>query len=141
MKKIAILLSLGLLFAVSCERNNGSDITHCDKNVIIDGIEYQNATDDNVSIVDVKIKGNCLKIKFGASGCDGSTWNERLNATLCRGAGNPYWLLMFSLENNEDCSAWITKETSFNIKDLKLQEKNNVRLHFGNTGQWILYKY
>jgi len=138
MKRIALLLSLGVLLAVSCEKDTP---TNCDQDVIIYSIECQNASNDNISIVDVKIKGNCLKIKFGASGCDGSTWNEKLIATLVRGAGNPYWSLMFSLENNEDCSARIAKEMSFNIEDLKLPEKNNVRLHFEGTEQSILYKY
>jgi len=141
MKRIVILVSIGLLLAVSCEKKNGFDTTNCDQDVIIYSIEYQNAPNEHFVVDNMRIEGNCLKIRFSASGCNGSAWNVKLIASLGRGAGNPYWSLLLSLKTNEDCKALINKEMSFNIKDLQLSGRNNVRLHIVGTEHSIFYEY
>ena len=121
--------------------HNEDNQSHCDQDVIIYSIEYQDAPNEHFVVENMRIEGNCLKIRFSASGCDGSAWDVKLIASLGRGAGNPFWSLLLSLETNEDCRALITKEMSFNIEDLQLLGKNNVRLHIVGTEHSILYEY
>ena len=117
-----------------------ADTGGCDKNVIISASEYENAP-DQVSIIGMKIEGNCLKIKFGASGCDGNTWIVKLiDGGITDAAVYPKQrILKLSLENNEICDAVITKEISFNIEDLQIPGANKVLLDI--SGNQIIYEY
>ena len=125
-------------------------ISNCDKDVIISQTEYENAPNDYLSIIDMKIVNNCLKIKFGASGCSGSSWNAKLidegdvlffrcGDSLSRCNQPPQRTLKFSIYNQEMCAAYFTKEVSFNIEDLQVQGSNSVLLNV--SGKSILYEY
>ena len=114
-------------------------VSNCDKDVIISGTEYEKAPNATVHIIDTKIEGNCMKIKFSASGCDGSTWNEKLIAVASDATVYPpEWSLRLYIENREICTAVHSKEVSFNIKELQLPG-NKVRLNI--SGKSILYEY
>lgn len=51
----------------------------CDQNVIISETQYQSAPNAPLTITEMKIDGDCLKIKFSAIGCDGNTWTVKIN--------------------------------------------------------------
>jgi len=115
------------------------DTGGCDKNVIVSATEFENAP-DQVSIIDMKIEGNCLKIKFGASGCDGSSWIVKLidKGTIAY-SDPPKRDLRLSLDNKEICDAVVTKEISFNIEDLQIPGADKVLLDI--SGNQIIYEY
>jgi hypothetical protein len=49
----------------------------------------------------------------------------------------PYTIdLRLSLDNNESCEALITKEISFDIKDLQIEGENEIDLCFCFHGLW-----
>jgi len=117
---------------------NDNNQPSCDQNVIVCETEYENTPNYPISIIDMKIEGNCLKIKFGASGCD--LRNVKLIAGyLSRGGGNPFWTLKIFFDNPGLCALWITKEMSFNIEDLQIQGRNSVTLNISDNS--ILYEY
>lgn len=112
----------------------------CDQNVIISETEYKNAPDDPFSITVMSITGDCLNIKFGASGCDGNTWIVKLIDLGVVAESYPCQrTLRLSLDNKEICTAVPTKEISFNIKDLQICGDDKVILHI--SGEDILYEY
>jgi len=112
----------------------------CDQSVIISAEEYENAPRDPFSITELTITGDCLNIKFAASGCDGSTWIVRLIDSGSVAESYPCQrTLRLALDNNEACSAVPGKEVSFNIKDLQIIDDNKVILHV--SGKEILYEY
>lgn len=117
--------------------NNEND---CDKVVIISEDEYKNAPDSPVSINEMRIVGNCLKIKFSASGCDGNSWDVKLIDVGAVAESNPCQrTLRLSLDNKEDCEAYITKEVSFDIEDLQIIGDDKV--HLNVSGVPIIYEY
>lgn len=112
----------------------------CDQDVIISETEYKNAPNDPVTIAKIKIEGDCLKITFGASGCDGSTWIVKLIDSGMIAESYPCQrTLRLSLDNKEACLAVLGKEISFNIKDLQIDGNEKVILHV--SGKEILYEY
>lgn len=114
--------------------------TECDQNVIISPTEYQNAPNDPFSITDMTITENCLKIKFGASGCDGNTWIVKLIDSGNVAESYPCQrTLRLSLDNKEECTAVPVKEISFDIKDLQIVGNDKVILHVSDKE--ILYEY
>ena len=112
----------------------------CDQNVIISPTEYQNAPNDPFSIAEMTIMGNCLNIKFVASGCDGNTWIVKLIDSGNVAESYPCQrTLRLSLDNKEECTAVPGKEISFDIKDLQIVGNDKVILHV--SGKEILYEY
>jgi len=112
----------------------------CDQQVIISEEEYKNAPDSPLTISDMKITENCLKIKFSASGCSGNTWVAKLIDTGMVAESNPCQrTLRLSLDNKEMCEAYITKEISFDIEDLQIEGNDKVQLYV--SGIPILYEY
>jgi hypothetical protein len=112
----------------------------CSQDVIISKTQYETALDDQYSIIDLKINGDCLTIKFSASGCNGNSWTTQLiDAGGVAYSFPPQRSLKLSLDNKELCEAIVTKEISFNIKDLQVQGTNKVLLKI--SGQSILYEY
>lgn len=112
----------------------------CDQNVIISETEYQNAPDDPFSITEMTITGDCLNIKFAASGCDGNTWIVKLIDSGNIAESYPCQrTLRLSLDNKEACTAVPGKEISFDIKDLQILGNDMVILHV--SGKEILYEY
>ena len=112
----------------------------CDQDVIITESEFEGASDDPFSIIDLNIVDNCLKITFSAGGCNGNTWVVKLVASeWIYQSLPPLRVLRLSLDNKEMCEALITKEISFNIESLQYEDINEVRLDISGTE--IRYKY
>ena len=113
----------------------------CDQKVIICNTQFENAPNYPITIMNMEIVGDCLKIKFGASGCD--IKNIKLIAGyLSRGGGNPFWTVRLSFDNPGLCARWITEEVSFNIKDLRVQGHNKIWLKLSDIPEdVILYEY
>ena len=143
MKKYRLIIgTLIVLFGTSilnsCDKTE--DKNSCDPNVIISKTEYQNAPDDPFSITEMTITGDCLNMKFGASGCDGNTWIVKLiDLGLVAESSPCQRTLRLSLDNKEACLAVPTKEISFNIKNLQIHGNDKVLLHV--SGEEILYEY
>lgn len=117
-----------------------SNHSDCDQSVIISPTEYQNAPNDPFSITGMTITGDCLNIKFAASGCDGNTWIVKLIDSGNIAESYPCQrTLRLSLDNKEVCAAVPGKEISFDIKDLQIVGNDMVILHV--SGEEILYEY
>ena len=117
--------------------NNPSD---CDQDVIVSTDEYENAPNHPISIIDMRIEGNCLKIKFSASGCSGDNWIVKLIDSEAIAKSLPCQrFLRLSLADIGLCCAYFEKEISFNIEDLQIQGYNSVLLNI--SGKSILYEY
>lgn len=112
----------------------------CDQDVIIDPVEYENAPNSHLFIVDMQIVDNCLKIKFASSGCSGKTWIVKLidNGSIAESIPCQRTLRL-SLDNQEACAAVFEKELSFNIESLQVYGDNKVQLNISGTP--ILYEY
>ena len=119
---------------------NNSNQTNCDQDVIISQTEYNNAPNHPVTIIDMNIEGNCLKIKFGASGCSGDNWTVKLIDWEAVAESMPCQrTLRLSLNHIGICEAYFEKEMSFNIESLQIQGDRSVQLNI--LGKSILYEY
>ncbi len=139
----AMLLLVGVSMLSSC--NDTEDKVEkkaqtFDKEVIISRSGYDNAPEDKVVINELKIKDDLLIVNFSASGCSGKTWIVQLIDTGATHYSNPpQRILRLSLQNNEGCEAFITKEMSFNIKNLRIEGDSKIFLNV--SGKKILYEY
>jgi len=135
MKRVVLFTVVLLLFA-TCKK----DECECTQKVIVCETEYKNASSASFSIIEIKIVGDCLKIKFSASGCDGKTWKVKLIDSGYFWDSDPYERrLKLILENTEKSEALIVKEVSFDIKDLQVCKLAKFILNV--SGNKILYEY
>lgn len=142
-----LMLPVAIAIFFSCDDTDSTKMEDtllkaatCDQTVIISESEYQHAPNDHLIITELKIEGDCLNIKFSASGCDGNSWKVKLidSGNIAESYPCQRWLRL-SLENKEMCDAVFGKEISFNIKDLQIQGNDKVILHV--SGNEILYEY
>ncbi len=139
-----MLILVGISGFNSCNNDTEDNINNVksayDQEVVVSSSEYKNAPNDPVLIAKMKITEDCLHISFGASGCDGSTWEVQLIDAGTIAESYPVQrTLRLSLKNNEDCTAALGKEMSFSIKSLQVAGENKVSLNI--SGKHILYEY
>lgn len=143
MKKSFLFLAL-LMLVASCSSDDDqpSKSAHdCDMNTIVSANQYENAPADAVQINNLSITGNCLKVKFSASGCDGASWEVKLiDADAVMESFPPQRNLRLSLKNQELCAAIVNKTLTFDIANLQV-DGDQVMLNLVNTGEGILYEY
>ncbi len=142
MKKLSLLMVLGIIFITTgCTNDDSNNSMACDLKTLISSEEYANAPSDQLTINSLKITENCLKINFSSSGCSGDTWELKLIDSEDIMESNPAQRnLRLSLKNGEACTAFITKELSFDISNLQI-DGNQVLLNITNSNDEILYKY
>jgi hypothetical protein len=141
MKMKPLYYLLTLLLCSACINDDNNALSECDKNVLISQALFNNAPNDYFTINNLSIEGDCLKINFGASGCDGSSWKIQLiDSEQILESFPPQRIIKFSLDNKEACEAFFTKEISFDISKLQV-DGGKVYLNIANTEHQILYEY
>ncbi len=139
--KNLFLLALIPLFLLACADGDEPDPNGCDLGTVISQELYRNSPSDEATINSLEIEGDCLKINFSASGCNGESWKITLiDSGSILESDPPQRNLRFSLENNELCEAFITRDLTFNIKNLRV-EGGRVQLNLTNSGDQVLYEY
>ena len=142
---VSLLICIGLVsFFSACDNNNNAEersLNLGNGNVlIVSQSVFESVASVPFTIRDVEIQGDVLRITVSASGCDGSSWRANLIASDIIGRSEPPFRgVKLSFENNEDCLAVITKEFTFNIKNLRVEGSNSVRLNI--SGIEIIYRY
>lgn len=149
MRKIVSIL-VALTLVISCSNEDGLS-KNCQLSTIISAEEYKNAPSDNLTVSNMEIMDDCLTISFSSGGCDGKSWEyklidsnniEFLVTTDESSTGSlAQRTLRISLKNDEDCEAIITKTTSFNISNLRVEGENSVELNIANDISSVIYKY
>ena len=142
MKKILILTIIGITILSCSDNDDNGNSNNCDFETIVSAEQYENAPSDQLSVNSLEINGNCLKINFSASGCDGNSWIVKLIDSEQIMESNPIQRnLRLSLDNNEDCTAVPSKTLTFDISELQIQDDNSVYLNITNSDDQILYEY
>jgi len=143
MKKKLFLALMGLI-TLSCSKereDENENLANCDFEILISAEQYADAPSDHLTINSLTIDDNCLKISFSSRGCDGDTWELQLiDSEDFLESDPPQRNLRLSLNNEELCLAYITKEMSFDISSLQ-EDGNKLQLNLTNSDQSIVYEY
>lgn len=137
-----VFLILAFLFiATACDKEDVTPEPCCTKEVEINPNDYQSAPTDGITIIDIHIDGDCLVVQYGASGCSGDSWDLRLIDSGVVLESDPVQRnLILSLENDEACNAYFTKEVTFDLTALQTGG-GEIQLNITNTDHEILYSY
>ena len=149
---ISLLICLGLMFAVSSCRCIEVDIdctepVECPPNVIICAETFNDTPgmpetpELPISISNVRVEGNYLKMTISASGCGGDSWVVKIVTDGTTTRPIPARPLRIIFENSELCHAWLNREFSFNIECLQVPNINSVWLQILGTEYSVLYEW
>ena len=112
--------------------------------VIIDSEEYNEAYVVGVNVDSLELAGGSLTVYYSASGCDGSTWETYLfdsGDVLSVDTLTDERNLVFSLVNDEECEAYISKFATFDLSPIQTVGDSSILINFFNTGEQLLYEY
>lgn len=116
--------------------------SNCDAEIVVSENKFNNAVEQYGSIISAEINGDCLTIEYGASGCDGSTWETALyDAGVVMESFPVQRNIRFSVINNEDCDAYFTKQVSFDLRTIQVTSEGEVRLNLDNFADQLSYVY
>lgn len=142
MRRILFIALLGMM-TVSCSKFTKINTTakNCDVQTIISSELYSSAPADQLDVNSIEIIGDCLKINFSASGCNGESWELKLiDSEVVMKSNPPQRNLRLSLKDTEECEAYITKTVFYDISNLQL-DGGKVKLNLTNSDKSVWYTY
>lgn len=97
---------------------------------------------DSFSIENAEIIDDCLSLRIGASGCDGSSWHfDLVDSGAVVESFPEQRFLKLQLINNEACLAVIGRTVSFNLSSLQIEGSHEIILQIEGFGASIAYNY
>jgi hypothetical protein len=140
--KIKLLFIVLTFVLISCNNDDDTSGSDCDQQTIISAEQFENAPNAPLTIIDMSIEGDCLRINFSASGCSGESWEIKLiDKGVILESSPPIRLLRVSLLNNEACLAVFTRDLTFDLTELQVPNENEIFLNIANSDEQILYMY
>lgn len=145
MKRLMLLIWSFLPLLFSCEKEAESielsAQSSCDQVAIVDQDLYDNAPSSQLTIEEIEIVDDCLRVRFSASGCSGESWKLRLiGSEQVNYSQPPQRDIRFVLENDELCQAYFTKEMTFDITALR-SNGEAMLLNVIDSEQGLLYNH
>ncbi|WP_114491487.1 hypothetical protein [Candidatus Ulvibacter alkanivorans] len=142
MKKTVFFLLLGAMTLFSCSNDDDAmDTQSCDASVFIDSQQYENGESDSFSFNSVELIGDCLNLRYSATGCDGNSWVVRLVAHEAVSESLPPMMdVRLLLVNQEACTAEVSQEQSFDLSNLQ-GSGSSITIQLEDWESTILYEY
>ena len=138
---ICVVLMISLI-QYSCDKEDTIVTSDCGDHAITSHDAFVNYPNDDLNIIDVVIEGDCLIIKFGSSGCDGETWKVELVAEeAIQKSLPPQRSMRLSLEDKEECEAYITKEVIYDLQSTRYADGKEIILRLEDWKEEIRYIY
>ncbi len=141
--KVLIVCMSVLLLNFQCDDDDVNlPPTDCDRYAFVDNDEYENATSAFFEINDASINGDCLEIEFTASGCNSESWILQVFSTDDILESFPVQRnIRAVLINDEACLAVFTRTLSVDLRNLQVEDAQQVRLNLLDYSESILYSY
>lgn len=138
MKKIIILLSVLSFIGCNCE----DDEINCERSTLVDNIAFVNDPSHHVNIIETEITDDCLRIKFGTSGCSDEGWNVKLiDSEEIIYTSPAKRTVRLSVQNTGLCEAAFTKEMTFDLSVLQLNTETELTIVLDNNSAELNYVY
>ncbi|NBC06767.1 MAG: hypothetical protein GVY26_06190 [Bacteroidetes bacterium] len=132
------LLFFVLIFSLtlSCEKQNTScsceDPAPCDALALLDNSAYQNGSDDPYFLREASIEGDCLYLRFQYGGGCKEVDFDLVGAFQLGETAPLTRFVRVALDDDDNCEALITEEVTFNLKPLRVEGEEELRILIGN---------
>jgi hypothetical protein len=142
MKKLLLILTLIHILSCNSEDDNSTIENNCDfTSEIILEEDFNAINTSNYAIIEVELNGDCLEMRFGASGCGTDLWEENLYST---DAFYNVFLLQRDVKIeliNDECLAVFQKTVSFDLTPFQIDGQSDLSLNITGWNEQITYGY
>jgi hypothetical protein len=142
MKKLLLILTLIHILSCNSEDDNSTIENNCDfTSEIILEEDFNAINTSNYAIIEVELNGDCLEMRFGASGCGTDLWEENLYST---DAFYNVFLLQRDVKIeliNDECLAVFQKTVSFDLTPFQIEGQSDLSLNITGWNEQITYGY
>jgi hypothetical protein len=142
MKKLLLILTLIHILSCNSEDDNFTIENNCDfTSEIILEEDFNAINTSNYAIIEVELNGDCLEMRFGASGCGTDLWEENLYST---DAFYNVFLLQRDVKIeliNDECLAVFQKTVSFDLTPFQIEGQSDLSLNITGWNEQITYGY
>ena len=142
MKKLLLILTLIHILSCNSEDDNFTIENNCDfTSEIILEEDFNAINTSNYAIIEVELNGDCLEMRFGASGCGTDLWEENLYST---DAFYNVFLLQRDVKIeliNDECLAVFQKTVSFDLTPFQIEGQSDLSLNITGWNEQITYVY
>jgi hypothetical protein len=142
MKKLLLILTLIHILSCNSEDDNSTIENNCDfTSEIILEEDFNAINTSNYAIIEVELNGDCLEMRFGASGCGTDLWEENLYST---DAFYNVFLLQRDVKIeliNDECLAVFQKTVSFDLTPFQIDGQSDLSLNITGWNEQITYVY
>jgi hypothetical protein len=142
MKKLLFILTLIHILSCNSEDDNSTIENNCDfTSEIILEEDFNAINTSNYAIIEVELNGDCLEMRFGASGCGTDLWEENLYST---DAFYNVFLLQRDVKIeliNDECLAVFQKTVSFDLTPFQIDGQSDLPLNITGWNEQITYVY
>ena len=142
MKKLLFILTLIHILSCNSEHDNSTIENNCDfTSEIILEEDFNAINTSNYAIIEVELNGDCLEMRFGASGCGTDLWEENLYST---DAFYNVFLLQRDVKIeliNDECLAVFQKTVSFDLTPFQIDGQSDLSLNITGWNEQITYGY
>jgi hypothetical protein len=142
MKKLLLILTLIHILSCNSEDDNSTIENNCDfTSEIILEEDFNAINTSNYAIIEVELNGDCLEMRFGASGCGTDLWEENLYST---DAFYNVFLLQRDVKIeliNDECLAVFQKTVSFDLTPFQIDGQSDLPLNITGWNEQITYVY
>ena len=142
MKKLLLILTLIHILSCNSEDDNFTIENNCDfTSEIILEEDFNAINTSNYAIIEVELNGDCLEMRFGASGCGTDLWEENLYST---DAFYNVFLLQRDVKIeliNDECLAVFQKTVSFDLTPFQIDGQSDLSLNITGWNEQITYGY
>lgn len=141
MKNWLFIFSI-IVFCLSCKKDTidtASDI--CEQKLIVDSKLFDDAPNDDFTFNSVGIEGDCMTVSFSyGGGC------EELKVKLIDSESEGFSLpptrfLRLSLDDDDNCEAWVTEEISFDLTPLRRGDSGEFYIDLQGWDGVLKYKF
>jgi len=137
---ILICLAIGICF--SCEKDNiDTSSAICDQKLIIDSNLFDSAPNDDFTFNSVKIEGDCMNISFSYGGGCEDTKVKLIDSDSEGFSLPPTRFLRLSLDDGDNCEAWVTEEISFDLTPVKRGDSRILTFDLKNWDGLLTYEF
>jgi hypothetical protein len=141
--RVFSFLILFSVFALSCDKNlaygDGISVPDCTP-VIISIENYQDLDPNQVFVSEVSLKGDCLTVNLGISGCDSDHVITMISSGAIAKSLPPQITFDFQDNNPQMCEAFFNIERQFDLSPIRQLIEDDIIIRFRNSEHSILYK-
>ena len=140
--KHILFVALTFMVVWSCSKKDSTQGSlNCDKLTLVSDALFENAPRDMFQLDSAYVNDDCLKVTVSYGGGCGGAIFELIATTSILESDPVQRIIRISLDDKDDCEAYITEEISFDLIPLRVDSITEINLNLAGLASALNYQY